>query len=71
MGPMSDKYGRRPFLILSLIGSSLGSLFQAMSETISAFIVWRGVTGLFAGSLIIVQAYKFISIVDGIVLLPI
>ena len=56
MGPMSDKYGRRPFLILSLIGSCFGSLFQAMSPDINAFIFWRGVTGLFAGSLIIVQA---------------
>ena len=56
MCPMSDRYGRRPFLILSLIGSSLGSLFQAMAPDITSFILWRGVSGLFAGSLIIVQA---------------
>ncbi len=56
MGPMSDRYGRKPFLILSLIGSCFGSIFQAMAKTMGVFIFWRAVTGLFAGSLIIVQA---------------
>lgn len=58
MGPMSDKYGRKPFLILSLVGSCFGSIFQAMAKTMWVFIFWRAVTGLFAGSLIIVQAYR-------------
>lgn len=33
MGPGSDSYGRRPFLLLSLFGSCFGSLFQAMSNS--------------------------------------
>ena len=57
MGPCSDFYGRRPFLLLSLIGSCFGSLFQGMSNTMWVLIFWRAFTGLFAGSQILVQAY--------------
>lgn len=67
MGPLSDIFGRKPFLLLSLFGSCFGQnvylhlcvgcLFQAMSKTMWTFIIWRSFTGLFAGSLILVQAY--------------
>ena len=67
-GPLSDKYGRRPFLLLSLFGSCfgidvvfcfdlLGSILQGLSRTMLELIIWRSFTGLFAGSLILVQAY--------------
>lgn len=59
MGPLSDIYGRKLFLILSLVGSCFGSIFQAMAHNIWWFIFWRAITGLFAGSLIIVQAYIY------------
>ena len=80
MGPGSDVFGRKPFLLLSLFGScfgnchdsqsQLGSIFQAMSYSMWALIVWRSFTGLFAGSLILVQAYYF-SLRFTLVLLPI
>lgn len=67
MGPLSNIFGRKPFLLLSLFGSCFGMnaylhlficcLFQAMSKTMWIFIIWRSFTGLFAGSLILVQAY--------------
>ena len=55
MGRYSDVFGRRPFLILSLIGSCFGSLLQGLSKNMVVFIIFRTLTGLFAGSLIIVQ----------------
>ena len=55
MGRYSDIYGRKPFLILSLIGSCFGSLLQGLSRNMIAFIIFRSLTGLFAGSLILVQ----------------
>ncbi|CBK21693.2 uncharacterized protein [Blastocystis hominis] len=56
VGALSDIYGRKLFLILSLFGSCFGSLFQALSKNIVQLIIFRSLTGLFAGSNILVQA---------------
>ncbi|KAK8802724.1 hypothetical protein WA171_006398, partial [Blastocystis sp. BT1] len=56
MGPLSDVYGRKPFILLSLFGSCFGSIFQGMSRDVISLIIWRSFTGLFSGSLILVQA---------------
>ena len=32
MGPLSDRYGRKPFLILSLFGSCVGKCFVFLSD---------------------------------------
>ena len=57
MGPLSDIYGRKPFILLSLFGSCFGSIFQGLSRDMISLIIWRSFTGLFSGSLILVQAY--------------
>ena len=61
MGPLSDIYGRKPVLLLSLFGSCFGSLFQGMSRSMTSLIIWRAFTGLFAGSMILVQAYGLVE----------
>lgn len=71
VGALSDIYGRKIFLILSLFGSCfgiclemsslVGSLFQALSTNITQLIIFRSITGLFAGSNILVQAFSFHS----------
>lgn len=75
MGPLSDIYGRKPFLLLSLFGSCfgighpknsrIGSILQAVSRNMWELIIWRSFTGLFAGSLILVQAYSILYHVMG------
>lgn len=62
-GAYSDIYGRRIFLLLSLIGSCVGSILQYYSRNIIPLIIWRSITGLFAGSNILVQAYILIDII--------
>ncbi|KAK8800726.1 hypothetical protein WA158_000051 [Blastocystis sp. Blastoise] len=57
MGTLSDIYGRRIMLLLSLFGSFSGPLFQSFSWCMWAFIVFRGYTGLLGGSQTIGQAY--------------
>ncbi|KAK8800727.1 hypothetical protein WA158_000052 [Blastocystis sp. Blastoise] len=57
MGSLSDIYGRRLLLLLSLFGSFTGPLLQSFSWCMWAFIVFRGYTGLLGGSQTIGQAY--------------
>ena len=68
MGALSDYYGRKPFLILSLFGScagkfcfwffsnGIGIILQGLSYDMWTLILWRALTGLFAGSMIIAQS---------------
>ena len=72
MGRLSDKIGRKPLLILSLIGSSagsrnwklcfLGAIAQGLAKNIWALIIFRAITGLFAGSWIVAQAYLLLVV---------
>ena len=72
MGSLSDKIGRKPLLILSLIGSSagsrnwklcfLGAIAQGLAKNIWALIIFRAITGLFAGSWIVAQAYLLLMV---------
>ncbi|KAK8812413.1 hypothetical protein WA158_007647 [Blastocystis sp. Blastoise] len=77
MAPLSDKYGRRPFLLLSLLGSFIGPLLQSFSTNMIIMNILRALTGFFAGSLTIGQASiadmyppekrgKFFSVLLGI-----
>ncbi|KAK8793493.1 hypothetical protein WA158_004852 [Blastocystis sp. Blastoise] len=56
MGSLSDTYGRKLFIVLSLVGSFLGPILQAYSWHIWIFILFRAATGLFAGSITLGQA---------------
>eukprot|EP00603_Paraphysomonas_imperforata_P011628 CAMPEP_0114473564 /NCGR_PEP_ID=MMETSP0104-20121206/13050_1 /TAXON_ID=37642 ORGANISM="Paraphysomonas imperforata, Strain PA2" /NCGR_SAMPLE_ID=MMETSP0104 /ASSEMBLY_ACC=CAM_ASM_000202 /LENGTH=468 /DNA_ID=CAMNT_0001647759 /DNA_START=36 /DNA_END=1439 /DNA_ORIENTATION=+ len=56
-GMLSDKFGRRPMMLLSLFGSCAGFLFQGLAWNISSFILARVTAGLFGGSIPICQSY--------------
>ncbi len=49
-GPLSDKFGRKPVLLLSLIGFGIFTLLTALSNDISHLLVYRFLTGLGAGA---------------------
>lgn len=46
---MSDRYGRRPILLLGLIGSTIASLFFGLSKSLAWAIVSRSMCGLLNG----------------------
>lgn len=48
-GYMSDRYGRRPILLLGLIGSTIASLFFGLSKSLAWAIVSRSMCGLLNG----------------------
>jgi DHA1 family bicyclomycin/chloramphenicol resistance-like MFS transporter len=46
LGPLSDRYGRKPILIGALIVFCIGAMCSVWSKTIHVFIWWRLVQGL-------------------------
>lgn len=57
LGGLSDKYGRRPVLFLSLIGSAVGYLFLGFATTIPLLFVGRIIAGITGGNISTAQAY--------------
>ncbi|MDE6410206.1 MAG: multidrug effflux MFS transporter [Muribaculaceae bacterium] len=46
LGPLSDRFGRKPILIGSLIVFAIGAICSVWSKTIHVFLWWRLVQGL-------------------------
>lgn len=56
-GRLSDRIGRRPVLIGSLLGNVLGYALFAMSRDVTLLMVSRVVSGVFAANIVTAQAY--------------
>lgn len=57
VGNLSDKYGRRPVLLLSLLGYGIDYIFLSMAPTIWWLFVGRLIAGLFGASFTTATAY--------------
>ena len=56
-GRLSDRFGRRPIILISLLGSCLSYLFFAFSQTLALLFIARGLAGFFASNISVAQAY--------------
>ena len=56
-GYISDKKGRKPVLLLSIIASAISFLFCGLARTLPLIIAARGFSGLTGGSISVAQAY--------------
>ncbi|MEC9376271.1 MAG: MFS transporter [Pseudomonadota bacterium] len=59
-GKLSDKYGRKPILILTMIGSALAYLIMAWADNQSSLVmllIARFLTGLMSGNFAVATAY--------------
>jgi MFS transporter, DHA1 family, tetracycline resistance protein len=56
-GNLSDKYGRRPVLLLSLLGFSIDYLFSALAPTYGWLFVGRTIAGITGASFTTANAY--------------
>src|SRR5262245_60928178 len=50
LGRLSDKYGRRPILLISLLGTSLGFLILGFANTLALLFVGRIIDGISGGN---------------------
>ena len=56
-GRLSDRHGRRPILLMSLVGSTLSYFMFAFSHTLWLLILSRALAGIFAANISTAQAY--------------
>ena len=57
LGGLSDKYGRRPVLLLSIIGTGIGFLILGFANTIWMLFAGRILDGITGGNISTAQAY--------------
>ena len=57
LGRLSDKYGRRPVLLLSIIGTGIGFLVLGFATTIFMLFAGRILDGITGGNISTAQAY--------------
>lgn len=57
LGRLSDKYGRRPILLYSLLGTSLGFLILGFATTLWMLFLGRIIDGITGGNISTAQAY--------------
>lgn len=57
LGRLSDKYGRRPVLLLSIIGTGIGFLILGFATTLWMLFVGRIMDGITGGNISTAQAY--------------
>lgn len=57
LGRLSDRYGRRPFLIVSILGGALSFFMLGFATNLTMLFLARGIAGLTAGNISVAQAY--------------
>jgi MFS transporter, DHA1 family, tetracycline resistance protein len=57
MGELSDRFGRRPVLLLALTGLGIDYLFHAFAPTIGLLLLSRVIAGIFGSSHTVAAAY--------------
>ncbi|MEO5668621.1 MAG: TCR/Tet family MFS transporter [Bdellovibrionota bacterium] len=57
LGRISDRYGRRPILLVSLLGAGIDYLFMAFAPTLPLLFVGRIISGISGASFTVASAY--------------
>jgi DHA1 family tetracycline resistance protein-like MFS transporter len=57
LGVLSDRFGRRPILLLSLAGSAVDYLFMAIAPSLSLLFLGRAIAGVTGASMAVTSAY--------------
>lgn len=65
-GRASDRIGRKPVLVLSLVGVSIATSIFGLSKTIWQMILFRCCAGMFAGTIVwVLEVVQYKLVVNG------
>lgn len=64
-GPMSDKYGRKPIILIGIAVAIVGNVWAVFSSNILAFLVARFIQGLGSGASLALSRIVLSDIVQG------
>ena len=56
-GKLSDRFGRRPIILISLLGSTFSYIFFAYAKTLPDLFLARSLAGFFASNISVAHAY--------------
>lgn len=56
-GKLSDRFGRRPIILISLFGATFAYIFFAFAQELTYLFIARGLAGFFAANISAAQAY--------------
>jgi MFS transporter, DHA1 family, tetracycline resistance protein len=57
LGQLSDRHGRRPWLLFSLIGTVIGFVFLGIGGSLWMLFLGRAIDGISGGNMVIAQSY--------------
>lgn len=57
LGALSDRYGRRPVLLLSVAGATVDYLFMALSPLVAVLLIGRAIAGVTSANMAVATAY--------------
>ena len=57
LGLLSDRFGRRPVLILSLAGAAIDYVFMAFTPTLAVLVIGRLIAGVTSANMAVAGAY--------------
>lgn len=57
LGKLSDKYGRRPILLIALFGAAIDYFFMAFAPTLTLLFIGRIISGISGASFTVASAY--------------
>ena len=57
VGRLSDRYGRRPLLIVSIVGTFVSFVLLGLAGSLTAIFISRALDGLFGGNVALARAY--------------
>src|SRR5690606_15333310 len=56
-GRLSDRFGRRPILLITIGGSVIAFLVFGLADSLMMLFISRAISGMFAGNISVAQAY--------------